>query len=136
MVFLLEFIKFINNIRINMFIMLPLQKHHNWTKKDSEGLPWCFSQVFKIFLLQVLYILSLDCLCYCYWKGVFSLIVSFNWILLLYIYIPGLERSSRVGYGNPLQYSCLENSMDRGAWWATVYGATKSYMWLSTHKVY
>ena len=30
-----------------------------------------------------------------------------------------------VGYGNPLQYSCLENSMDRGAWWATVHGVTK-----------
>ena len=65
--------------------MLTLQKHHNRTKKDSEGLPWCFSEVFKLFLLQVLYILSLDCLCYCYWKGVFSLTVSLNWILLTYI---------------------------------------------------
>ena len=34
--------------------------------------------------------------------------------------IPGLRISSGVGNGNPLQYSCLENSMDRGAWWATV----------------
>ena len=33
--------------------------------------------------------------------------------------IPGLGRSSGEGNGNPLQYSCLENSMDRGAWWAT-----------------
>ena len=40
--------------------------------------------------------------------------------------IPGLERSSGVGNGNPLQYSCLENSMDRGAWWATVHGVTKN----------
>ena len=30
------------------------------------------------------------------------------------------------GHGNPLQYSCLENSMDRGAWWATVHGVSKS----------
>ena len=30
------------------------------------------------------------------------------------------------GHGNPLQYSCLEHSMDRGAWWATVYGVAKS----------
>ena len=30
------------------------------------------------------------------------------------------------GMGHPLQYSCLENSMDRGAWWATVHGVTKS----------
>ena len=36
--------------------------------------------------------------------------------------IPGSERSSGKGNGNPLQYSCLENPMDRGAWWATVHG--------------
>ena len=35
------------------------------------------------------------------------------------------------GNGNPLQHSCLENSMDRGAWWATVHGVTKSWTWLS-----
>ena len=47
--------------------------------------------------------------------------------------IPGLGRSPGVGNGNPLQYSCLENSMDRGAWWATVHGVTKSRTQLSTH---
>ena len=36
--------------------------------------------------------------------------------------IPGLERFPREGHGNPLQYCCLENPMDRGAWWATVHG--------------
>ena len=40
--------------------------------------------------------------------------------------IPGPGRSSGEGHGNPLQYSCLENPMDRGAWWATVRGDTKS----------
>ena len=40
--------------------------------------------------------------------------------------IPGLGRSSEVRNGNLLQYSCLENSIDRGAWWATVHGVTKS----------
>ena len=40
--------------------------------------------------------------------------------------IPYLGRSPGVGNGNPLQYSCLENSMDRGAWWATVCGVAKS----------
>ena len=40
--------------------------------------------------------------------------------------IPGSERSPGEGNGSPLQYSCLENSMDRGAWQATVYGITKS----------
>ena len=39
---------------------------------------------------------------------------------------PGLGRSSGGGNGNQLQYSCLENSMDRGAWQATVHGVTKS----------
>ena len=39
--------------------------------------------------------------------------------------IPGLGRSPGGGHGNPLQYSCLENSMDRGAWRATVHGVTK-----------
>ena len=45
--------------------------------------------------------------------------------------IPGLARSSRKGNGNPLQYSCLKNPMDRGAWWPTGYGVTKSQTWLS-----
>ena len=40
--------------------------------------------------------------------------------------IPGSGRSPGEGNGNPLQYSRLENSMDAGAWWATVYGVTKS----------
>ena len=40
--------------------------------------------------------------------------------------IPGLGRSPGEGNGNPLQYSCLENSMDRGAWRATVHGVAKS----------
>ena len=39
--------------------------------------------------------------------------------------IPGLGRSPGKGNGYPLQYSCLENSRDRGAWWATVHGVTK-----------
>ena len=41
--------------------------------------------------------------------------------------IPGLGRSPGGGNGNPLQYSCLENPMDRGTWWATVHGVTKSW---------
>ena len=44
--------------------------------------------------------------------------------------IPGSGRSPGEGNGNPCQYSCLENSMDRGAWRATVHGATKSWTWL------
>ena len=40
--------------------------------------------------------------------------------------IPGLGRSPGGGHGNPLQYSCLENPRDRGAWWGTVHRAAKS----------
>ena len=42
--------------------------------------------------------------------------------------IPGLGRSPGEGNGNSLQYSCLENPMDGGAWQATVHGVTKSWM--------
>ena len=41
--------------------------------------------------------------------------------------IPGSGRSPGEGNGNPLQYSCLENSMDRGAWQATVHGVVKGW---------
>ena len=45
--------------------------------------------------------------------------------------IHGLRRSPGEGNGNPLQYSCLENPIDRGAWQITVHGVTKSQTWLS-----
>ena len=41
--------------------------------------------------------------------------------------IPRSGRSPGEGNGNPFQYSCLENSMDRGAWWATVHGIAKNW---------
>ena len=50
--------------------------------------------------------------------------------------IPGSERSPGGGHDNPLQYSCLENPMDRGAWWVTVHRVAKSQTGLkglSTH---
>ena len=45
--------------------------------------------------------------------------------------IPGLGRSPGEGNGNPFQYSYLENSMDRGAWWAAVHGVAKGQIRLS-----
>ena len=44
--------------------------------------------------------------------------------------LPGLGKSPGEANGSPLQYSCLENSMDRGAWWATVHEVAKSRTWL------
>ena len=44
--------------------------------------------------------------------------------------LPGSGRSPGGGHGNPLQNSCLENPMDRGARWATVHDVTKSWTWL------
>ena len=41
--------------------------------------------------------------------------------------IPGLARFPVGGYGNPLQYSCLDNPMDREGWWGTVHGVAKSW---------
>ena len=51
--------------------------------------------------------------------------------------IPGWGRTPEGGHDNPLQYSCLENLMDRWAWWATTHRITKSWTqlkWFSTHK--
>ena len=45
--------------------------------------------------------------------------------------VPGLGRSPGEGHGNPLQYYCLENPMDRGAWYATFHGVAKSWTRLS-----
>ena len=50
--------------------------------------------------------------------------------------IPGLRRSTEEKKWQPLQYSCLENPMDRGAWWAIVHRVTKSQTWLRDYHSY
>ena len=49
--------------------------------------------------------------------------------------MPGLGRSPGGGNGNPLQDSCLENPVDRGAGWATVHGVAQRWTLLSTHRL-
>ena len=67
--------------------------------------------------------------CTNFFQSLFSLLFSFK------VSVPGLGRSSGGGNGNPLQYSCLENSMDRGAWWATVHGVAKNqHDWAHVHR--
>ena len=69
-----------------------------------------------------------------------SQVTSSQSSLSLFIYlcslIPRLGRSRGEGNGNPLQYSCLGNPMDRGTWWATVHGVTKSHTWLNGWAIY
>ena len=71
-----------------------------------------------------------------YWQQKESLLASFlhpqSFSLYLDFYLPALL-SFGGGNGNPLQYSCLGNPMDRGAWRATVHGVTKSQTWVSVH---
>ena len=50
--------------------------------------------------------------------------------------IPESGRSPGEGNGYPFQYTCLENSMDRGAWWATAHGVAKSWTWLNDYHIY
>ena len=50
--------------------------------------------------------------------------------------VPGLGRSSGEGHGNPLQCSCLENPMDRGAWWDAVHRVTKSWTQLKQFNIH
>ena len=67
-----------------------------------------------------------ECVCSCSSAGKGSALSAGNPGL-----IPGLGRSPGEGNGNPLQYPCLENLMDRGAWWASVHGVAKSQALLS-----
>ena len=50
--------------------------------------------------------------------------------------IPGLGRSPGEGNGNPLQYSCLANPMNREAWWAIVHGVAKCWIWLKWFRIH
>ena len=59
------------------------------------------------------------------------LVLHFCWIIFDYWFNLLTSNLSREGNSNPLQYSCLENPMGRGAWWAAVHGVMKSRTWLS-----
>ena len=52
-------------------------------------------------------------------------------VMICNLYLQSLRRLPGEGNGNPLQYSCLENPMDRGAWWAAVHGVARSRTGLS-----
>ena len=67
------------------------------------------------------------CLKHCVLKA-FSIMASTEWALKSTVLVMGILNSPGEGHGNPLQCSCLDNSMDRGAWWATVHAVAKSWI--------
>ena len=116
--------------------------------------PWNFSQLFRQDLMlpeKSLYVHLYHQLC-CAFFWFILLLLFFTFFFFVFSYwgfptgsevkasacnagdlgsIPGLGRSPEEGNGNPLQYSCLENPIDRGAWWATVHGVAKGQTRLS-----
>ena len=81
---------------------------------ESKGLSRVFSNYTK-------------CLKHCMLKA-FSIMASTDWAIKSTVLVMDILNSPGEGHGNPLQCSCLENSMDRGAWWATVHVVTKSWI--------
>ena len=70
------------------------------------------------------------CVCVCVCVCVRQL-TAFGCLRISHMIYAILVSANGEGNGNPLQYSCLENPLDGGAWWATVHGVTKSLTWLS-----
>ena len=70
------------------------------------------------------------------WRGITTCLSLYSKLMAARHGFPGSGRSPGGGHGNPLQSSCLENPMDRRAWWATVHRVSQSWTqlkWLSTH---
>ena len=59
-----------------------------------------------------------------------------NYFIVSWWFLPYINMNPRGGNGNPLQYSCLENSVDRGAWWAAVHGVIQSWTRLKRLSMY
>ena len=105
-----------------------------WTAIHQASLFFIISQSLLKFMFIEMVMLS-NCLILCHpfllLPSIFPRIKVFSNELAPRIWYPKLRRSPGEGNGNPLQYSCLENFMDRGAWWVTVHGVTKSQRQLS-----
>jgi len=103
---------------LTTLVLVPI-KQYAYRKFVLTSFFNLFIKVIYIFLNEISRTL-LDDFRYCskISTWVFFTVLQFSW-------------SPGEGNGNPLQYFCLENSMDRGAWWATVHGVAKSCIWLN-----
>ena len=100
-----------------------------WLKQLSMHINICMYRYVDVIAISYCWIVPFIIMLY----PSLSLLTAF---ILKAISIPGLGRSPWEGNGYPLHYFCMENSMDRGAWQATVHRVTKSQTWLkllSTH---
>ena len=99
----------------------------------SSPLTWWMLTPSTTFQQELLFTFSVSKYCQL-WASQVALVVKNlpvnAWDLRDANLIPGLGRSLGRGHGNPLQYSCLENPMDRGTWWARVHSIAKSQAWL------
>ena len=124
-----------NDITFTFEIFLCTSLHRFLSSHHSEGNP----AIFYLIIPLLVFIVSPNML-----ASVNNILFRFMFILCIYIIytyhwwlaedpglIPESGRSPGEGNGNPLQYSCLENSMDRGAWQAMVQGVEKSQTCLS-----
>ena len=99
--------------------------------------PWFSRQCFD-FQKLVKSVLSTNSLSK-YWKILFKVVTQWQSICLSMKscerqkFYPWVKKIPSSRLNNPLHYSCLENSMNRGSWWTTVHEMTKRQTWLSTH---
>ena len=124
--------------------LLPHQQNENSTCTTSWptlGISYFFFH-FRILICVEYYLISVFKKCFIIYWSIVDLQCCVSDVqqsdLVVHVHtgsIPGSGRSPGGGHGNPLQYSCLENPMDRGAWWATGHGVSESDMteWLSMH---
>ena len=134
----------------NTFVLVQLTTLNLLTTKTCLTYKKLFFQIKKLFLINPTWWLLLKYICLWQWIKISNSVCEL-WDFPCGTvvknlpanagdtrdsgFIPGSGRSPGVGNGNPLQCSCLKNSMDRGAWWATVHGNHKraGFDWVSTH---
>ena len=109
--------------RCTMIVIVLVSKYTWWTTPQTQ---WC-EMTTRLFCSWILWIRDSNGHTGDGWS-LFQNVCGLSWEGLDDW---GLELSGGEGNGNPLQYSCLENPMDGGAWWAAVHGVAKSRTWLS-----